>query len=864
MHGSCGVVSTEHNEGFDIEEGLSRMKDCVRSGDSEAFLEVVRAFTNDRGLHGLLSELSARSAMERTECIFYLLVWLRVRRLDFTLFNAEMVEKFLEIASSDVEKVVSEMYLVETLKEIKMYVSENILGYNRTSVSSFLFRVFLSSSNAVRSSKVFSFQLYMQINKPMQKEHVQNVLYEFDAMDEFVVDGVKFRDKVVMSVYEAFLFQDLRFDEQNHDYVVSLLFERYFSSDVDSALLTLFSYPSVCSGLICVSFVLFFFREIRRSRDLDIKPLGTALKRLVSSVRQNEYTHEEALYFSVLFGSDRPRMVVTKLYRSIVLFLLQIVDKKGQNRIKAAKILCRADLSISLGRKMNIRVSKMIKKHLRSTSVITVDCSINVLGHIAPELLLTEMQRPYPIDVRRKMFDRVKDKFQCEKIYRTYMDLLSNDETRGVEYEVRDVETFARVFYYYDKKCVCEFMDIEVESIKDTFVADLVVYYSSFHSEMDEVYVASILLEGGEEIAKSKNIPFYCRIMKILVNLRQKITPALRKRLALLLRRLVFYSPYTRDAGMLVNALGYEEMEIPRKTDYFITIIGACGSPWFREFLGGYPWTFNKERGLVYNLRFDPALGTVYKWKLEEILRRANGGIGEKGIIVYVELMEVLREFVVCKDLCSATAFFFELVAKSHDLLVSGAKNDIPSVSKKSCELLLAATRVGAILSHVSMPVILSYSVISVGDIKMHSEVIVNSLHTILENKMTVYKEQGNIPELKMIYDIYTSLPDRSRLVEKIPTLFDDCPVRAYYILVQVIRFNRKDSSKIMDAIGGMMHSYDRVENRVVLRIFGLFLELCGDGRMNPRRRVKVSKEEILFDRGSSCEDIESLELLHA
>lgn len=464
--------------------------------------------------------------------------------------------------------------------------------------------------------------------------------------------------------------------------------------------------------------------------------------------------------------------------------------------------------------------------------------------------------------VKRRAFERIKDRFQCSGSYRVYMDLLSNEETRDVEYKVQDIRGFARTFYHYERKDVCRFLDIDIEDVPDMFVAELAAHYSLFHGDrIDEVEVASVLLEGGEEIVKGTKVIFYVKIMEVLRRLQKRMSSGLKRRLAMFLRRLVFYSAYTRSAGMLINALGYESMEFPRRTDYHITILGSCGHPRFGDYLVEYPWSISKELGLVYGLRFYPALGTAYRWKLEEIVGRVGEKVSEEAVAVCVELVVVLREFIEESGHCTGSEFFFEFVARNSHHLISGAERGVPSVSRECCGLLREATRAKAVPPHISIPVVFSYHCVCKEIVELYPETVGSSIQKMVENKVALFKRTRRILECRMVYEIYKTHPNKSWIVDKISDLFDDCAVKTYYLLAQVVRFECRDISRVVGRLKEEIHSYDTTSNRLVVKIYTLFLEAHRERRSGHRRRMRITNEEVLFGDGVCTEDIEGLEL---
>lgn len=839
----------------ELETRSREMLAAVGRVDADCNAEMVQEIALSESLCRVFSEKCMKAAEENGP-ILYALAWLRIRRQSFNIFNAEMVEVLLRASYLAIEGDVGrehDVHLVELLKELRTYVNEGILGYNKQAILDFLFRMLLRKSRAAKTAKVFAFELYMQGSTPVGRDAIEVVLGGAGCLDVFGVAGVRFRDHIVLTMYQAAVFQGSAFSSENHGFFMDLLLQKLAPDS--NADLNLFGQPSSHSELLSVSFASYLFENLKSVDDVDVKQLEMVLKDLVYALRRTEYSEEEVLWFSRMFPECKVRTVVCRLCRSIILLLLQMIERKDLSRVKASRILSRADVrDVPICRKTMHRVARMARKLLRGKSVMAVEAVVNVMSQMDPQFLLREMQRPHTVSTRRKIFDAIRSRFQCEAMYRMYLELLGNEETRDVRYRIDDIDMFARVFFSWERKSVCRFLDIDIESVENAFVAELGVHYSLFHPErVDEVCVASVLLEGGEEIVRSRNVWFYKAVMRILINLESRTSLALRRRLAMFLRRLVFYSPYTRTAGMLINALGYGAMEFPRKTDYFITILGSCGHPSFREHLGEYPWSANKERGLVYSLRFDPELGAAYRWKLEEILKRLEC-VEEKDAAVCTEFLEYLRE-AVASD--CASDFLFELVAKSHRLLVSGAASDVPGVSNGCCALLVAATNARAVLAHVSMPVVLSYSFGMPEMIQMHSEAVLSGMCAIVENKMSLFRRRREVTESRTIHDIYMNVDDKSRVVDRVSALFDDCPLRTYYLLIQAARFDQKDFSAVMDAVVETMHSCDP-KKRLLLKIYSLFADVCG----TRPRRLCISNKEIFFT-DALDDEIECL-VLHA
>nr|AGE96349.1 hypothetical protein ECU07_0230 [Encephalitozoon cuniculi] len=872
--GICEFSSAEDDSGgrrCEAEDigSILRMED---EDGSDAFSQAALKITESLHLHQRLLDWGVESLRRKADPMGNILIWLRVRRFRFSMSAVEVLEGFLKLGSERMLESLSreeERCLVCVLQEIGMHITENILGCNRGSIRMFLFRIFLRTSRAADTTKMFAFELYIRAASSAQYEEFEGMVHGIDALDTFDIGETNFRDHAILHIYRHVVFQGSGIIKENHERFVDVLSERLFSDSaggVPGTTASLLSCTTSYSRILCVSLALRYLRGFEKGRrDLDFKFLGLLLERVVAVSKKSEYTEEEMLYFAVIFKSSRPAVPISKVIKSFVLLLLRIVGgKERKPRIKAAKILCGIQLyGILIGRKVLFRILRTARKHIQEKRVTIVRGAVNVVAQLDLGVLAAEMQKPHSIRTRRIIFDRVKNSFQTEACYRTYIDLLSSRDTRDVEYYVEDIGLLAKVLHSYEDKSICRFMRIDIPFIEDAFVAELAALYSKFHpGSVDEVYAASVLLDSGDEIVKSRNVPFYNSILEVLMNLSSRLSFELRRRLAMFLRRLVFYSPYTRNAGMLINLLGYKETEFPRRTDYFVAILGSCGSPYIRDYFSEYPWTANKELGLVYNLRFDPDFGMAYKWKLEEILSRMHGGLDGKEAMVCAELLSFLKESVELSATARAHGLAFKLVANNCDFIICGAKSGNIRIRREACALLKRATKAGAILPHVSIPVIFSYYLVSPEMVRTYFDATLCVIREVIENKKMIFRDKKQILEFRTVYDIYVNSECRLRLVEKLLEVLDECPVKTYYLMVQAAKFERKDFARVVRGICSTAHTYNADDNGLLLKLHTLFSSLYASSKA--KKEVRISDESILFSERATPSDIDMLRLCPA
>ncbi|WEL38963.1 importin [Encephalitozoon hellem] len=803
-------------------------------------------------------------ARKGSDAMGNILVWLRIRRNYFSMSAVEIVEEFLKLGS---ERITDDLdkreqgVLISILQEICVYVKENILGCNRESICMFLFRIFLRQSRAIDTTKIFAFEVYIQTDLALPDRDLEAIVHEMDSLDTFDVGGMNFRDHVILCIYRRMVLQGPYVIEKKHESFVDILSEKFSSYHPSET--SLISHPTPCSRILCVSLAFRYLKMLGEDRqNLDSKLLSLFLENMVGILRKNEYSEEEITCFRCVFRSLRPSATICRIIRSFVVLLLRILDsKKHESRMKAAKVLCSIQLDgMVIGKKIAWRILKIARKHVEDKRITVVRGVVNIIGQINIKALESGMQRLQSSSIKKIIFDKIKDSLQTEACYRAYIDLLGNKDTRDVEYKIEDIRLLAKVFYSYEDKNICRFMKISIPSIEDVFVAELAALYSKFYPDsVDEVYAASVLLNSAEEIVKSKNVPFYNNVLKVLMNLKPRFSSELKQRLAVFLRKLVFYSPYTRNAGMLINILGYAEMRFPRRTDYFVAILGSCGSPWMRDYFSEYPWSLNKELGLVYNLRFDPDFGVVYKWKLEEILSRMESGLEEREAAVCTEFLSFLSEAIELSAATRAYALAFETLAKNCSFIVHGAKSGHTNVSKEACILLKKATKAGAILPHVSIPVIFSCHLVSPEMVFAYFETTLSTMQEAIENKRRMFKEKRKIAEFRMVSDIYNNSRHRSRVVDRLLDIFDECPIKTYYLMVQVTKFEKKDFAKVIKGINSMAHSYDFDRNRLLFKLYELFSDIHILSRT--RREIRVSNEDILFEEDVRPGDIDMLRL---
>ncbi|AFN83267.1 hypothetical protein EROM_070160 [Encephalitozoon romaleae SJ-2008] len=832
--------------------------------DSDALLKTVLEVMESSYLRQGFLEWGRDELRKRSDIMCNVLIWLKIRRHHFSMSAVEMVEEFLKLGSERITEYLNkeeERCLVSILQEICVYIKENILGCNRESIRMFLFGVFLKQSRAIDTTKIFAFEVYIRAGLALQYEEFEFIIHEMDSLDTFNIGEMNFRDYVVLCIYRHTVFQGSEIIQEKHNSFISILAEKFYPCLPDG--ISLINYSTPCSRILCVSLAFQYLRMLsENNQKLDSKLLIVFLENMVGILRRNEYSSEEIACFKCIFKGLKPSVAIFRLIKSFVVLLLRILGRrKHESRVKAAKVLSKIQLhGIVMEKKIAWKILRAARKYIEDKRITVVKAAVNIIGQIDIKALENEMQRSQSISVKRIIFDKIKDGLQTEACYKTYIDLLGNKDTRDVEYKIEDIGLLAKVFHSYEDKNICRFMKINIHSIEDVFVADLAALYSRFCPDsIDEVYAASILLNSTEEIVKGRNVPFYNNILKALVNLKSRFSSELKQRLVMFLRKLVFYNPYTRNAGMLINILGYMGMRFPRRTDYFLAILGSCGSPLMRDYFSEYPWSSNKELGLVYNLRFDPSFGAVYKWKLEEIMSRMEGGLDGKEAVVCTELLLFLSESIELSVSTNAYTLAFEVVAKNCSFITYGAKSKCTSVSKEACILLKKATKAGAILPHVSIPVIFSYYLVSPEMVCAYLETTLSTMREAIENKRMIFKEKKQILEFRMVVDIYNNSRHRSRVADRLLDIFDECPIRTYYLMVQAAKFEKRDFVKIIRGIDSMAHSYDLDGNRLLLKLYELFSGVHSLGRV--RKEIRISNENILFQEEAIPGDIDILKL---
>lgn len=848
-------------------DGMGAVIDLVKrevADDSDALLKTVLEGMESSYLHQRLLEWGKDELRKRSDVMWNVLTWLRIRRHHFSMSVVEIVEEFLKLGSERITGDLSkeeERCLVSILQEICVYIKENILGCNRESIRMFLLRAFLKQSRAMDTTKIFAFEVYIRAGLVLQCGEFESIIHEMDSLDTFNIGEMNFRDYVVLSIYRHTVFQGSGIIEEKHNSFIGILSEKFYSCISDG--ISLINYSTPCSRILCVSLAFRYLSMLSENKQrLDSKLLILFLENMVGILRKNEYSEEETACFKCIFRSLKPSVAIFRLIKSFMVLLLRVLGRrKHESRMKAAKVLCKIQLhGIAMGKKIDSKILRAARKHIEDKRVTVVKAAVNIIAQIDIKVLESEMQRLQSISVKRIIFDKIKDGLQTEACYKAYIDLLGNKDTRDVEYKVEDIRLLAKVFHSYEDKSICKFMKINIHSIEDVFVADLAALYSGFCPDsIDEVYAASILLNSADEIIKGKNVPFYNNILKVLANLKSRFSSELKQKLVMFLRKLVFYNPYTRNAGMLINILGYVEMKFPRRTDYFVAILGSCGSPLMRDYFSEYPWSSNKELGLVYNLRFDPGFGAVYRWKLEEIMSRMEGSLDGKEAVVCAELLLFLSESIELNAASNAYTLAFEVVAKNCSFITYGAKSRCINVSKEACILLKKATKAGAILPHVSIPVIFSYHLVSPEMVCTYLETTLSTMREAIENKRMIFKERKQILEFRMVVDIYNNSRHRSRVAEKLLDIFDECPIKTYYLMVQVTKFEKRDFAKIIRGIDSMAHSYDLDGNRLLLKLYELFSGIHSLGRV--RKEIRISNENILFQEEAMSSDIDMLKL---
>jgi hypothetical protein len=817
------------------------------------FRERIWELTEDAGLFEELVALSTGLSP-----FFTALVWVGIKSRSSSFEAIENLDKCLKLCSARVHGAMSEeeqMWMVQVLEGIEEMGRQGSLGCCKDAALDFLFRAFLKSSSAVNTTKAFALSLFIKTRGCIEREDIERLLLEFGDLDEFITNGVRFRETVLLRFFSHFVFRCSEFVQQNHEFFIEAFLRPCFLSDSATCIRN-----SICccaslmdrdayAKILCTSFVLLFSSEFKEEpREGIVHALGVILNNLLLCPGEdNSRLLERA------FG--KPASFVLKIARSLFFYLFGLMNrKKHPSRTTAARALGSAELrSLSLGRKMVAQITRLCRKNISEKQATLVDAAIKMLCRINADGLLAELRRPHPLSTKRKMFDQVKDRTDDNCLYQTYLELLSSDLTRDVEFEVKDLRKLSGALYGHSQKDVIKHVDIEIDSIEDLCMAELALFYSRHHpGRVDEVYVASLLLENGGEIIKSRNIAFYNRILEILISLSASISAMLRRRVVNLLRRLVFYSPYTRNAGMLMNVLGGSIVDLSKKNDFIIVVYGAVGCPRFRDILSEYPWSPNKELGLLYYLRFDPSLGITYRWKLEEVIERAADCAGKEPPAV-AELFLFLRQLLE-RDIPD---FYFGLIARSHSRIISGVEHPDKHVSREASLLLKSATDTRAILPHLSIPYIFSHHSVLPEYMHIYGDAVLNTMKETVEAKLRMFERSKAVTELRMVYEIYKHATDKTAVVERLAKLLDESPLRTYYLLAQAMLFDRKNRLMIFDAAESNLHMCG-ASNRLLPKILTLFLDAKGSSR---RCLLRLRDEGILFDDSPTEDEIDALTL---
>jgi hypothetical protein len=788
---------------------------------------------------------------------FATLIWVEAKLRSSSFEAMENLERCLSLCSAGAQKKLSkedQAWLVQILEGISELIRSNSLGYCKRGVLDFLFRIFLKSSSAADTTKTLALGLFIRASDPMEKEDVERLIAEFENLDEFTTNGVRFREVVLLQFFRHFTSHNTR----NYELFISALLRPYFASESN-----LFVRSTMCccasimnrdahAKMLCISFVLLFFSEFKKGVENDVVyVLGTILNNLLPGLRK-----EQPDVLEKVLG--KPPSFLLKLSRSLFFYLLELMNKKRDpSRMVAARALVSADLcNLSLGRKVVAQVTKLCRRAVSEKQATLVDAAIGILCRVNTNALLAELRHPHPPSTKKRIFDQVKSAACSDDCYMTYLELLSSELTRDVEFQIEDLARFSKVFYSYAQKDVAQHLSIEVDKIEDVYVAELVFFYSKYHpKDVDEVYAASLLLENGGEIVKSKNTSFYNMILKILVNISASMSVALKRRIVHLLKRLVFYSPYTKNAGMLMSVLGGTAPDPGKGSDFAVVVYGAVGSPRFREAFSEYPWSPNKEMALIYYLQFDPSLGQTYKWKLEEVIGRTAQIRGEKENLAVSELLLFLREILERE----ASDFYFSFVAKNHAFIALGVEHPEGQISREACLLLRTATDLRAILPHFSIPYLLSYHRMLPEYICIYEEAVLNTIKETVEVKLREFRRREGVGDCRMLYEIYTHIADKETMAKRLIRLLDDCALKTYYLLMQAMLFDRRSRLLIFGAVEDRLHMYSVDTNRLLVKIQALFLDAG-----HRRHPVRLSNESVLFRSRVDAEEVDALQLLLA
>ncbi|KAF9764966.1 hypothetical protein NGRA_0117 [Nosema granulosis] len=710
--------------------------------------------------------------------------------------NLEIMELFdvvlkrtMDCLGREMDKI-DKSLLNESLKTLNRFLEqENTLELNIENIIRFLIRCMQKICKIEPSSKLLAFSALKKFMEDEKRRSmiVEQILYDFHLLSS---GRVHLGSKFLLMAYEKKYFnfsiselfnmllnesdQLLQYTEDIFVHIVSNIRQNKYAS------------------LFCLSFIKNFIEEQGTERGFGI--FLRVYKEIVNSQQNSKQIDGQLIddntlnsFCKEVFGLGNISDVYKYYTRKAFLFCLDVISKKTHpKRTTVAKNLLKMDLSniLLFCRKRLIKTAKTL---IKSDNVNIFEVGVVILAHLQNSYLIDQIEVLNDRQKKKIVFERLKSS-ECEIIYSLYLELLSSEDTREIEFVVGDFKKLAKAFCHFHSKEVCKYLEMEFFKVEDIYTAELALWYSKYYpSKIDAVHVVSFFLKSDRQFLISKNINFYVKLIGILSNLTGELNYSLKRKMVSILKDLLFYTPYTKEIGIFFNKIECNKFVVSSKTEYVLVVLAACNHSDFKNRFLESPWSDTKDRALVYMLSHQPTYGEIYKWRLIEILKGGDS-------LTILDLLRFLGEVFVCERFEEEISnFYFSFIDENQELFFNLMKSEAKCVSVQSGNLIYTAIKNKCLLAETAIPCFLSYTYSIPVDIYHYEHVILKNINQIVTN------QDSN--QEKLIFTLFKKIKNKKAFLEAI-----DCPSGENEILDRILGlfskvFKTKYAKIILDKV---------------------------------------------------------------
>lgn len=665
-----------------------------------------------------------------------------------------VLRKCTDALNKEMDKI-DKCLLNESLKNINETLGQNThtLTLNMSTLYRFAIQCMMKACKAEIATKLLAFSVLKKIMEVETKRSniIEEVFYNINLL---VRGKINLGGKFILLCYEKKWFS----------FPVYVLFDTLLNGTetllnyTEDLFLNITSNITQCkySMLFSINFLKYFIEK--QGVDEGFRIFLRVYKEVVdfysrnSEFKKNDKEMNE--FCKEMFDLENIEDVQKYYVRKTFLFCLDIISKKNHTkRTLVAKTLLKINLRkvLTFNRK---NILKNAKALLRSEQISIFEVGVQILSHLKQSFLFEKVNAFNDKQKKRIIFEYLKEK-DSEMIYSLFLDLLASENTRDVDFDVKDISKLSKAFYNFSMKEVCRYLDLDQFKVEDIYTADLALWYSKYYPDkIEAVHLVSFFLNTNQQFLISKNINFYVKLIGILNNIAECLSYTLKRRLIVVLKDLLFYTPYTKEVGLFFSKIECNKFVISSKRDYFLVVLAACNHPEFKSYFLESTWSPTKDRALVYILNHQPSYGINYKWRLIEILK----GNDPLTILEFMNfLSEGFSESFSTKFGDEISNFYFSFIDENQNLLFDLMKSDVDCLRVKSCSLVYKATKNKCLLPEKSIPLFLSYVQNIPPDIYQYEQIILNNINLI----QNVFNE-------KFIFSIFNRIIDKKSLIESL------------------------------------------------------------------------------------------------